>query len=440
MDAGYFLDGEIMYRRSNDQMLLRCLNTSEARSIIEEVHSGIYGTHANGLSMARKIMRYGYYWVTMHTDCIDYARKCHKCQIYADKIHVPPSPLHIMTAPWPFSMWGIDVIGAITPKASNGHCFILVAIDYFTKWVEAASYANIKRFTVCKFIKKEIVCRYGLPERIITDDALNLNNKMMTELCAQFKIKHANSVSYRPKMNGAVEAANKNIKRIITKTTETYKDWHEKLPFALYAYRTTVRTSTGATPFSLVYGMEAVLPIEVEIPSLRILRETKLDESEWIQARVDQLNLVEEKRLKAICHGQIYQKRMMKYHDKKVHPREFQEDDIVLKQSCLYIKISVGNGCLIGKGLHHDEFIASVKIVYASVKIVTRDATDNKVEFDKSTHQLLQSIIIQFLHICFQKYAKTIKGNFCIIDPREKRQDIDTTMEHVSIQIIGVWF
>ncbi|KAE8662571.1 No pollen germination related 2 [Hibiscus syriacus] len=304
----------------------------EARNVIEEVHSGICGTHANGLSMARKIMRYGYYWATMYTDCIDYARKCHKCQIYADKIHVPPSPLHVMTAPWPFSMWGIDVIGAITPKASNGHCFILVAIDYFTKWVEAASYTNIKRSTVCKFIKKEIISRYGLPERIITDNALNLNNKMMTELCAQFKIKHANSVAYRPKMNGAVEAANKNIKRIITKTTETYKDWHEKLPFALYAYRTTVRTSTGATPFSLVYGMEAVLPIEVEIPSLRILRETKLDESEWIQARVDQLNLIEEKRLKAICHGQMYQKRMMKSHDKKVHPREFQEGDLVLKK------------------------------------------------------------------------------------------------------------
>ncbi|XP_039014758.1 uncharacterized protein LOC120144864, partial [Hibiscus syriacus] len=332
MAAGYFLDGEIMYRKSSDQMLLRCLNTSEARNVIEEVHSGICGTHANGLSMARKIMRYGYYWATMYTDCIDYARKCHKCQIYADKIHVPPSPLHVMTAPWPFSMWGIDVIGAITPKASNGHCFILVAIDYFTKWVEAASYTNIKRSTVCKFIKKEIICRYGLPERIITDNALNLNNKMMTELCAQFKIKHANSVAYRPKMNGAVEAANKNIKRIITKTTETYKDWHEKLPFALYAYRTTVRTSTGATPFSLVYGMEAVLPIEVEIPSLRILRETKLDESEWIQARVDQLNLIEEKRLKAICHGQMYQKRMMKSHNKKVHPREFQEGDLVLKK------------------------------------------------------------------------------------------------------------
>ena len=107
-------------------------------------------------------------------------------------------------------------------------------------------------------------------------------------------------------MNGAVEVANKNVKKIVAKMTNTYKDWHEKLPFALHAYRTAVRTSTGATPFSLVYGMEAVLPIEVEIPSLRILMEAKLEEAEWVQARYDQLNLIEENRLKALCHGQLY--------------------------------------------------------------------------------------------------------------------------------------
>ncbi|XP_017636263.1 uncharacterized protein LOC108478321 [Gossypium arboreum] len=77
---------------------------------------------------------------------------------------------------------------------------------------------------------------------------------------------------------------------------ETYKDWHEKLPFVLHAYRTSIRTSTGATPFSLVYGMEAVLPIEVEIPSLRVLSELKLDKAEWVQSRYNQLNLIEEKR------------------------------------------------------------------------------------------------------------------------------------------------
>ena len=133
-------------------------------------------------------------------------------------------------------------------------------------------------------------------------------------------------------MNGAVEVANKNVKKIIAKATETYKDWHDKLPFALHAYRTGVQTSIGATPYSLVYEMEAVLPIEVEIPSLRVLREVELEEVEWVQARYEKLNLVEEKRMNAIFHGQLYQKRMMRAHDKKIRPRQFQKGELVLKR------------------------------------------------------------------------------------------------------------
>ncbi|KAI5396441.1 hypothetical protein KIW84_062596 [Lathyrus oleraceus] len=93
----------------------------------------------------------------------------------------------------------------------------------------------------------------------------------------------------------------------------TYKDWHEMLPFALHGYRTFVRTSTGATPFSLVYGMEAVLPVEVEIPSLRVLMEAKLTEAEWCQTRFDQLNLIEEKRLTAMCHGDLVLKKILSF-------------------------------------------------------------------------------------------------------------------------------
>ncbi|KAA3479531.1 RNA-directed DNA polymerase (Reverse transcriptase), Ribonuclease H [Gossypium australe] len=278
--SDYVLDGEILYKRRKDHVLLRCVDVVEANKILEEVHEGVCGTHANGFIIARQIMRFGYYWSTMEGDCISYAKKCHKCQIYEDKIHVPPSTLDVMTSPWPFSMWGMDVIGSISPKASNGHQFIFVVIDYFIKWVEATSYANVTKSAVSKFLKKESIYRYGMLERIISDNALNLNNSTIADVCRQFKIKHHNSSPYRPKMNGAVEAANKNIKKIVGKMTETYRDWHEKLPFALYAYRTSVRTSTGATPFSLVYGMEAVLPIEVKIPSLRVLSELKLDEAE----------------------------------------------------------------------------------------------------------------------------------------------------------------
>jgi len=222
--ASFFSSGNVLYKRNHDIVLLRCVDAKEVERMIVEVHEGSFGTHANGHAMARKILRAGYYWLTVENDRCLHTRKCHKCQTFPDNVNAPLIPLNLMAAPWPFSMWGIDVIEAIEPRASNGHHFILVAIDYFTKWVTAASYANVTRKVVVRFIKKEIICRYGLSRKIITDNATNLNNKMMREMCKDFKIQHHNSTPYRPKMNGAVEAVNKNIKKIIQKMTVSYKD------------------------------------------------------------------------------------------------------------------------------------------------------------------------------------------------------------------------
>ncbi|XP_040971387.1 uncharacterized protein [Gossypium hirsutum] len=113
--SDYVLDGEILYKRRKYHVLLRCVDAVEAKEILEEVHEGVCGTHANGFTMARQIIRFEYYWFTMEGDCISYAKKCHKYQIYRDKIHVLPSPLHVITSPWPFSMWGMDVIRPISP-------------------------------------------------------------------------------------------------------------------------------------------------------------------------------------------------------------------------------------------------------------------------------------------------------------------------------------
>ena len=127
-----------------------------------------------------------------------------------------------------------------------------------------------------------MICHYGLQERIVINNATNFNNKMMTDMCQQFKINHHNLVPYCPKMNGAIEATNENLKKIIQNMTVTYRDWQEMLPFALHGYRASVCTFIGAIPFSLVYGIDAVLPIEVEIPSLRVLMEAQLEEAKWI--------------------------------------------------------------------------------------------------------------------------------------------------------------
>ena len=124
--------------------------------------------------------------------------------------------------------------------------------------------------------------------------------------------------------------------------TMSYKDWHKMLPFALHGYRTSVRTSTGATPYSLVYVMEAVLPFEVEVPSQRILAESGLDESEWAHTRYNQLNLIEGKHLTAMSHGHLYQQRIKNAFDKKVRSCKFNEGDLVLKKISHAVKDNRG--------------------------------------------------------------------------------------------------
>ena len=112
---------------------------------------------------------------------------------------------------------------------------------------------------------------------------------------------------------------------------ETSRDWSEKLPFALWAYHTSFRTSTRAIPYSLVYGMEAVLPIEIEMGSLRVALEHQISEIEWAQSHYDQLSLLDERRLRATDHVQAYQRKMTHAFGKRVRPRKFQRGDLVLK-------------------------------------------------------------------------------------------------------------
>ncbi|XP_015167589.1 uncharacterized protein K02A2.6-like [Solanum tuberosum] len=211
----------------------------------------------------------------------------------------------------------MDVIGPIEPATSNGHRFILVAIDYFTKWVEANSYKSVTKKVVTDFVRNNLICRFGLPNSIITCNTAKLNSHLMKEICEQFNITHRNSTAYRPQMNGAVEAANKNIQKILRNIIDNHKGWHEMLPYALLRYRTTVRTSIGATPYLLVYGTEAVIPAEVEIPSLRIIQEDKLSNTDWVCNQIEYLALIDEKRMTAVCHGQLYQQRMIRAFNKK---------------------------------------------------------------------------------------------------------------------------
>lgn len=205
----------------------------------------------------------------MKTDYCQFVQRCPECQVHGDLTHIPLSKLHTLTSLYTFSVWGIDIIGKISLKSSNGHEFILVAINYFTKWVEIASYMRLTLAKVTNFIRTHIIYHYGVPHDLIYDRRAHFRSEVETLLQKHY-IYHHKLSTYRPQTNGAVKNANKNINKILRKMVETSRDWSKKLPFTLWAYHTSFCTSTGSTPYALVYRMETMLPIEIKIGSLRV--------------------------------------------------------------------------------------------------------------------------------------------------------------------------
>ena len=152
--------------------------------------------------------------------------------------------------------------------------------------MEAASYGRLTSSGVASFIRSHIICRYEVPHKLISDRGVHFRVEVVT-LLQRYGIQHHRSFAYRSQTNEAVEAANKNIKRILWRMIKTSRDWLEKLPFALWAYRTSFRTSTRATPYSLVYGMEVVLLVEIKMGSLRLALEHQISEVDWVQTQLD---------------------------------------------------------------------------------------------------------------------------------------------------------
>ena len=245
---------------------------------MSRIYNGECGTHMRRTTLSRKIIRQGYFWTTLQMDYNQYVQRCHKCQKYAKAQNLSPRELYSMMSPWPFSIQGIDIIGQIHPKASNEYQYILVAIDYFSKWVESKSYTVWTAKKVAQFIRRNIICRYGVPQEVIFDNGAHFQGEA-DKVLAEYGIKRHKSSPYRPQTNEAVEAANKNLKNVLSKMVENGKYWHLKLPFALWGYRTTERVSTKMSPFSLVYGAEVVLPVEIEASSLRVRLENQVSET-----------------------------------------------------------------------------------------------------------------------------------------------------------------
>ena len=133
----------MLYKRMPTGVHLRCVDKEEAQAIIETMHVGVCRPHMNGTVLAKMITQQGYFWLTMESDCVKFVKKCHDCQAYRDVSHLPSMELQGLTSLWPFTAWEINIIGEIRLTTLNRHWYIMMAVDYFSKWDEAESYTSV---------------------------------------------------------------------------------------------------------------------------------------------------------------------------------------------------------------------------------------------------------------------------------------------------------
>ncbi|RDX95784.1 Gypsy retrotransposon integrase-like protein 1, partial [Mucuna pruriens] len=228
--ARYTLVGQKLYRKGFAFPFLRCLEVGEAEYVMKEVHEGICGTHIGGRALASKIAKAGYYWPTLRSDCMNYVKKCDKCQRFAEGHRAPLERLHSTTSPWPFCKWGVDILGPF-PMAPRQIKFFIVAVDYFTKWVEVEPIATISAERVKRFLWKKIICRFGIPTEIVSDNGTQFAFRSMVEFCEGLGIKQIFTSVEHPQSNGQAEAANRVILKGLRKRLEEAKGrWAEELP------------------------------------------------------------------------------------------------------------------------------------------------------------------------------------------------------------------
>jgi hypothetical protein len=218
----YIILGDTLYRRGIDSIFRCCLNFEEAEKALNDCHSGACGGHMSGYATAQKILRVGYFWPSLFKDCITAVQKCHACQTYNQKIRSHPDPLHPVVLVGPFAKWGIDFM-TCHPHSAGGHGYIIVAVDYFTKWAEAMRTFDNTGKTATLFLFNHVITHFGVPQAIVTDHGSNFRNNMMSELTEKLGLRHDSSTPYYPQANGQVKSINKVLITMIRRMIGIHK-------------------------------------------------------------------------------------------------------------------------------------------------------------------------------------------------------------------------
>ncbi|GKA40463.1 reverse transcriptase domain-containing protein [Tanacetum coccineum] len=279
-------------------MIRRCVHGKEARDILEACHNGPTGGHHGANLTAKKVFDAGFFWPSIYKDAHEL---------------------------------GIDFMGpAGSFPSSKGNKYILVAVDYLSKWVEAKALPTNDTRVVCKFLKS-LFARFGAPRTIISDRETHFCNDQFAKVMLKYGVTHRLSTAYHPQTSGQVEVSNRGLKRILERTVgENRASWSDKLDDALWAFRTAYKTPIGYTPYKLVYGKACHLPVELEHKAYLALKHTNFDIKTAGDHRKVQLNELNELRDHAYENSLIYKEKTKRIHDSKIKNRVFNVGDRVL--------------------------------------------------------------------------------------------------------------
>ena len=198
-----------LYKRSYFRPYLLYIHPEASELLLEKLHEGICGSHTGGRSLSHRAITQGYWWPSMQKEAQEYVKKCDQCQ-RSPNIHQPGRVLNPLSSPWPFAKWGSDIVGHF-PKAAGNKRYLLVGIDYFTKWVEAEPLANTRDVDAKKFIWKNIFTRFGVPHTLILDNDLQFDSKAFRRYYCDLGITNMYSISAYLQGNRQAEAVNKVI-------------------------------------------------------------------------------------------------------------------------------------------------------------------------------------------------------------------------------------
>jgi hypothetical protein len=270
--AFILIDNELYKCRAAD-ILMRCILGDQGHELLQVIYAGTCGHHAGLKKLVGKAFRQGFYWPTAVADSKDIVRCCEGCQFYARQTHLPVQALQTIPITWPFAVWHLNMVGPLR-QAPGGFTHLLVAVDKFSKWIEARPIVNVRSEEAVSFFT-DIIYRFGIPNTIITDNGSQFTGKKFLNFCDDNNIHVDWSAVAHPKTNGQVERA---IDMILQGSKPRIFKWLNKfrarlvaeLPSVLWSLRTTPCQATGFTPFFMVHGSEAVLPTDIDYDSPRV--------------------------------------------------------------------------------------------------------------------------------------------------------------------------